>query len=141
MQIEEEEFAEELRLARVMKDKYCEASATGRYQELEPKCAAKILHQIGLIYKRQSPNKIALVQGVGLFNAAIVRNPFNAFQIKKDLSFLCKHILIEAKAKMQNADLMKKASDVKNLVVHLRKEVSQKLNQTKVIPDIDFLSS
>ena len=141
MQIEEEEFAEELRLARVMKDEYCEASAAGRYQELEPKCAAKILHQIGLIYKRHSPNKIALVQSVGLLNAAIVRNPSNAFQIKKDLSILCKHILIEAKAKMPNADLMKKASDVKNLVVHLRKEVSQRLNPTKVISDIDFLSS
>ena len=50
----EEEFEEELNLARYMKEKYCDQS--GKETDLEN--SAKIIHQIGLIYRKRSPEKI-----------------------------------------------------------------------------------
>ena len=85
----EEGYEEELELAREMKEKHCDQS--GKETDLEN--SAKILHKIGLIYKKRSPNKIALIKSAGLINAAIFRNPSSTLQIKSDLSKLCQHIL------------------------------------------------
>ena len=64
---------EELKLAQQMKDSYCDALG----KETEPAKAAEIIHKIAVIYRKRSPDKIALIQSVGLFNAAIVRYPSN----------------------------------------------------------------
>ena len=96
---------EELRLAQQMKEHYCDESGI----ETEPAKAAEIIHKIAVIYRKRSPDKIALIQSVGLFNAAIVRNPSSIAQIKSDLVETCQHILKKAKASKQNLSLIKKA--------------------------------
>jgi len=115
---------EEFRLAEQMKNNYCDESG----KETNPQKAAEILHQIGLIYRQRSPDKISLIKSAGLLNAAIVRNPLNVSQIKSDLSELCQHILQTAGAKIQNADLVKIAKLQKESFISLRNEVKKLLN-------------
>ena len=117
----------ELNLAKLLKNKYCDD--TGK--ETQPKRAAEIIHKLGKIYNRRSPDKISLIKSVALFNAAIVRNPSNLSDVKNDLSNICQHILNVANAKLQNADLMKKAHEVKQLFIELRDEVDQLLEQAE----------
>ena len=124
----EEGLEQELNLALQMRNAYCKFS-DGKYQETEPKKAAEILHKIGLIYGKRSTDKIALIQGVGLLNAAIFRNPSIVVEIKSDLSNLCEHILTQAEAKLPKADLLQKACQIKELILKLRKDVSQKLHK------------
>ena len=132
----QKKFEEELKLARQLKDNYCGKVLDGKFQELQPEKAAEILHKIGLIYKKQSLDKISLIQSVGLLNAAIFRNPSNVSDVKADLSELIKHILIQANATTQNADLMKKATSVKESIKELRKEVNQKLHKCHAVVPI-----
>ena len=84
----EEGYKEELKLAREMKYKHCDQS--GKETDLEN--SAKIIHKIGLIYRKRSPDKIALIKSAELINAAIFRNPSNHSQIKSDFVELCQHI-------------------------------------------------
>ena len=129
----EEGIEEELKLAQQMKDDFCKVS-NGKHQEAEPEKTAVILHKIGLIYRSRSPDKICLIQSVGLLNAAIFRNPFNVSQIKSDLNDFFRHILIQAKATVQSADLAKKACEMKASVNELRKEVVQHLKSNEMSP-------
>ena len=115
----EESYADEFKLAQQMKDTCCDESG----KETNLAKAAEILHQIGLIYRQRSPDKISLIKSAGLLNAAIVRNPSNVSQIKSDLSELCHHILQTAKANNQTADLIGKSQQVKISVTKLRNEV------------------
>ena len=100
-----DDIKEEFRLAQTLKNLYCDASGT----ETDPANAAEIIHQVGVIYRNRSPDKIALLKSAGLFNAAIVRNPSNITSIKSDLAEICQHVLQIANAKNQNVDLVKKA--------------------------------
>ena len=130
----EERFdEEELKFARQMKNDYCCKISNGKFQESQPDKAAEILHKIGLIYKRRSPDKISLIQSVGLLNAAIFRNPSNVSEIKRDLSEVIRHILTQANATTQNVDLIKKATSVKQSINELRKEVNQALSNCPAI--------
>ena len=116
----EERYENEFRLAQHMKDTCCDESG----KETNPAKAAETLHQIGLIYRKRSPDKISLIKSAGLLNAAIVRNPPNVSQIKSDLSELCRHILQTAEAN-QTADLIGKSERVKDSVTKLRNEVKE----------------
>ena len=102
----------ELNLAKLLKTTYCD----GTGKETQPKKAAEIIHKIGKIYRKRSPDKPSLIKSVGLFNAAIVRNPSNLSDIKNDLSDICQHSLEKANAKLQNVDLIKKAHEVKQFI-------------------------
>ena len=126
---------EELGLAQQMKKDYCDAIG----KETNSAKAAEILHQIGLIYRKRSPDKISLIKSAGLLNAAIVRNPSNVLQIKSDLSELCQHILEQSKAKKQTADLIGKSKQVKFLATKLRSEVKKFLENK--VPRILKISS
>ena len=117
----------ELNLAKLLKSKYCDDAG----KETQPKKAAEIIHKLGKIYRRRSPDKLSLIKSVGLFNAAIVRNPSNLSDVKNDLSDICQHILNEANAKLQNADLIKKAHEVKQLFNELKDEVDQLLEKVE----------
>ena len=112
---------DEFILARNMKQDYCDT--TGKETNLAK--AAEILHQIGLIYGKRSPDKISLINSAGLLNAAIVRNPPNVSQIKTDLSKLCSHILETSNANDQIANLIGKSEEVKDLITNLRNEVKK----------------
>ena len=116
---------EEFSLAQRLKNLYCDASGA----ETEPAKAAEVIHQIGVIYRKRSPDKIALLKSAGLFNAAIVRNPSNIISIKSDLAEICQHVLQIANAKNQNVDLVKKAQQVKDLVEDLRTTTDAFLNK------------
>ena len=110
---------QEIRLARQLKANYCDDSG----KETQPQKAAEIFHKIGLLYKKKSPDKIALIKSAGLLNAAVIRNPSNVSQIKSDLYELCQHILQNANAKQHNADLIEKAQTVKIEINEMREEV------------------
>ena len=126
---------DEFRFARQLRDTCCDESG----KETNPAKAAEIMHQIGLIYRNRSPDKISLIKSAGLLNAAIVRNPSNVSQIKSDLSELCRHILEQSNANSQTADLIGKSEQVKLSVTKLRNEVKIFLD-TKV-PKISTISS
>ena len=117
----------DLNLAKLLKTKYCDD--TGK--ETQPKKAAEIIHKIGKLYSRQNPDKLFLIKSVGLFNAAIVRNPSNLSDVNNDLSDICQHILKRANAKLQNVDLIKKAHEVKQFFIELRDEVDQLLEKAE----------
>ena len=117
----------EINLEKLLKDKYCD----GTGKETQPKKAAEIMHKLGKICKNRSPDKLSLIKSVGLFNAAIVRNPSNLSDVKDDLTDICQHILKTADAKIQNADLIKKAHEVKQLFIELRDEVDQLLKKAE----------
>ena len=121
--MDEELGNEELKLATSLKNNYCDE--TGK--ETDPKQAAKIIHEIGKIYRQRSPDKLALIKCVGLLNAAIVRNPSNLLHVQNDLSLTCQHILQLAKADYQSANLIKKANEVKQSFDELRNEVDHLL--------------
>ena len=131
----EERYEDEFRFARQMKDTCCDESG----KETNPAKAAEILHQIGLIYRQRSPDKIALIKSAGLFNAAIVRNPPNVSQIKSDLSELCRHILKQSNANNQTADLIEKSQQVKVSVTNLRNEV--KVFLERKVPKMSEITS
>ena len=126
---------DESRFARQMRDTCCDESG----KETNPAKAAEILHQIGLIYRNRSPDKIALIKSAGLLNAAIVRNPTNVSQIKSDLSELCRHILEISNANNQTADLIGKSEQVKISVTKLRNNV--KIFLESKVPKISTISS
>ena len=131
----EERYEDEFRLAQQMKDTCCDESG----KETNPAKAAEILHEIGLIYRQKSPDKISLIKSAGLLNAAIVRNPSNVSQIKSDLSELCRHILEQSNANNQTTDLIRKSQQVKTSVIKLRNEVKEFLESK--VPKIEELSS
>ena len=130
-----EGFEDEFRFARQMKDTCCDESG----KATNPVNAAQILHQIGLIYRNRSPDKISLIKSAGLLNAAIVRNPPNVSQIKSDLSELCRHILKQSNANNQTADLIGKSKQVKISVTKLRNEVKEFLKRK--VPRVSEISS
>ena len=117
----------ELSLANQLKNKYCDD--TGK--ETQPKEAAEIIHKLGKIYNRRSPDKISLIKSVGLFNAAIVRSPSNLSDVENDLADICQHILRVANANIQNADLIKKAYEVNQLFIEMRDVVDQLLEKAE----------
>jgi len=123
---------EEFSLATQMKERFCDEA--GREKNAQE--AAEIIHKIGIIYRKRSPNKISLIKSAGLLNAAIFRNPSNVSQIKSDLFEICRHTLEQSKAKKQHADLIKKGEEIKISMNQLRFEVKTVL-ETEVpkIPD------
>jgi len=121
------EILEEHKLAQQLKQ-ICSKHSNGSFQENDPAKGGEILYKIGLIYRQKSPDKIALIKSVGLLNAAITRNPINVSQIKTDLADLCKHILVEAKAKIPDVNLIAKANKVKKSINKWRQEISNDLN-------------
>ena len=116
---------DEFRLVQHMKGTCCDESG----KETNPANAAEILHRIGLIYRNKSPDKISLIKSAGLLNAATVRNPPNASQIKSDLSELYRHILEQSNANNQTADLIGKSDQVKISVTKLRYEMKEFLKR------------
>ena len=132
---DDDNLEEEFTLAQQIKDSCCDDSG----KETKPKKSAEIFHQIGRIYRKRSPDKISLIKSAGLFNAAIVRNPSNVDQVKSDLCELCQHILQQANADKQNANLIKQADKVKISINKLRKDARSFLN--KSLPEIHIKHS
>lgn len=100
-------------------------------KEKDLKKSAESLRRLGLLYRKQSPDKISLIQSAGLLNAALIRNPTD--EIKKDLSELQKHVLQLAGAKNKDVKLEEKSSLVKEQFKSLRIDIEKKLKKVKKV--------
>ena len=99
-------------------------------KEINPQESAPIFNKMGLLYQRQSPNKIRLIQSAALLNAALVRQKNNQ-KFQNDLDQLCRHVLICANAERKNASLRKIAETVKTRVEPMRKYTHSHLQVIK----------
>ena len=124
--LEDKLLQREYELAQQLKD-VCDDSGN----EIDLSKSGTIIHELGLMYRQRSPDKFALIKSAGLLNAAIIRKPPNVSGVKQDLADLCKHILQQAEAANQTADLIKKAEEVKSSFIQLRNEVDQCLSNSK----------
>ena len=104
-------------------------------KEINPPASALLLHKLGEIYKKRSPNMFSLIRSAVLYNAALLRNPPNKQVVEKDLQNLCWHILSLARAADQTVQLTHQAEIVKQEVLEMRKEGAQSLNEIKTIPE------
>ena len=116
---------EELELAQRLKAKFCDKSG----KEANTAETAQLIHKIGLLHRKRTPDKISLIQSVGLLNAAIVRNPANTDQIKSDLAEINQQILQQAKAENQEANLIEKSNQLSASFTELRKDVAKYLRK------------
>ena len=99
-------------------------------KEINPQESAPIFNEMGLLYQRQSPNKIRLIQSAALLNAALVRQKNNQ-KFLNDLDQLCRHVLICANAELKDASLREIADTVKTQVETMRKYARSHLQVIK----------
>ena len=107
-----------------------------KWKEQNPKESAKLLHELGLIYKKREPEKISLIRSAGLLNAALARRPDNEEQIKRDLFELHRIVLKHAGAKC-NANLEEEAALVKKKFLSLRSDIHKDLEDVNQLEDIN----
>ena len=100
--------------------------------EINPSQSAKTIHKIGLEHLKLSPDKISLIRSVGLLNSALAREPNNASEIKNDLSKVCQHILEQANASRQTANLVQHAKYVKLQIESMRAKTNKTLDEMKL---------
>ena len=123
------------------------------WKEKNLKESARILHQLGLVYKEKCFTakqcsikttqktlektdklnreiKITFIQCAALLNCALVRQPATSEQIKEDLHSVCSEILSSAKAEKQSFDLVHFAEKLKENIEIWREDVKR---QTKAI--------
>ena len=110
---------EEIKLSEQLRS-CCDSSG----KETDLARSTEIIHKLGLVYRRRSPDKTSLLQSVGLLNAAIARKPANVLQIKSDLSEICQHILHLSEATNPESDLVNKAKEVKLTINQMRDRVN-----------------
>ena len=107
-----------------------------KWKEQNPKESAKLLHELGLIYKGRELDKISLIQSAGLLNAALVRRSDNEEQVRQDLIELHQIVVKHADANC-NANLEEEASFVKEKFQSLRSEIRKDLEDVKQLVDIN----
>ena len=107
--------------------------------EIDPTKSAMIIHKIGLVYLKQKSNKISIIQGIGLLNSAIKRNPKNIKIIKQDLSKACQFVLQEANAQDSTAGLIEKACEVKHDIESMRNQTIKSLAFLKTVENLEKL--
>ena len=103
-------------------------------KEIDPQNSAWILHRLGQVYEKRSPDMFSLIRSATLYNAALARHPSNYQTIQRNLQQLCSHILSLAGAKNKNAQLIEQANAIKEAVLKMRKNVAQALSNIKSIP-------
>ena len=121
---EEDFLAEQLR-------KTCDENG----KEKDCNKSALILHKIGKIYQKRSPDMFSLIKSAALYNAAIARDPDNVKEIQEDLQLLCTHILKVSGAKGVDANLIEKSQEVQKMIKQMREDVEQRLDHLQQIPD------
>ena len=107
--------------------------------EIDPTKSAVIIHKIGLAYLKQKSNKISIIQGIGLLNSAIKRNPKNIKIIKQDLSKACQFVLQEANAQDSTAGLIEKVCEVKHDIESMRNQTNKSLAFLKTVENLEKL--
>ncbi|XP_076823996.1 uncharacterized protein LOC143470037 [Clavelina lepadiformis] len=102
-------------------------------KENDPCASAEIFHQMGLLYKTKSPDKISLIRSAALLNAAISRQPSNQ-QFKDDLQQFCTELLQTAGAEKMDADLMQISNQAAQMIKEMRDTAQQSLSVLENIP-------
>ncbi|XP_076811777.1 uncharacterized protein LOC143458789 [Clavelina lepadiformis] len=126
----------ELKLAQDLKQ-CCDAEG----KEINPFMSAPILNEIGLIYRKRSPDKLSLIRSAVLLNAAVARQPSNA-EFQNDVKEICSYLLQVTGAHKTKTDLVKISKQVKVKIQEMRKETKEKLGLLNEIPyeitDVQF---
>ncbi|CAK8687874.1 unnamed protein product [Clavelina lepadiformis] len=104
-----------------------------RDEEIDICASAENFHQMGLLYKVKSPDKISLIRSAALLNAAISRQPSNP-QFKDDLQQFCTELLETAGAEKMDADLMQISNQAAQMIKEMRDTVQQALSRLETIP-------
>ena len=107
-------------------------------KETNPKKAAKVIHQLGRLYRSKSRDKISLIRSAILFNAALARNPDNVADVEADLRELCEHVLVLAGARQKQADLINQSKIVRKELNAMRKKSEQEIKNLNRISDNSF---
>ena len=128
LQLQEDTVIDELRL-------FCD----GQGREIHPVETARLLHRLGKLYRQRSPDKLSLLQSAALFNAAIVRNPGNAEEVRNDLKELCFHVLKLSKAQHPNEDLIEAAKCLSEKVKEMRENALLELQNAPLRSSFDSL--
>ena len=102
-------------------------------KETNQPASALLLHKLGQIYQKRSPDMFSLIRSATLYNAALLRNPPNKQVVEDDLRNLCSHVLCLASATDQTAQLTQQAQTVKQAVSEMR--AKQWLKEIKLIPE------
>ena len=104
-------------------------------KETNAPASALLLHKLGQIYQKRSPDMFSLIRSATLYNAALLRNPPNKQAVEDDFRNLCSHVLSLAGATNQTAELTQQAQIAKLAVLEMRESAKQKLNEIKPIPE------
>ena len=104
-------------------------------KETNARASALLLHKLGQVYQKRSPDMFSLIRSATLYNAALLRNPPNKQAVEDDLRNLCSHILFLAAAADQTAQLTQQAEIVKQALSEMRETSKQKLKEIKPIPE------
>ncbi|CAK8682860.1 unnamed protein product [Clavelina lepadiformis] len=125
----QKDFSEkDLRLAEELR-KMCHEKG----KENDPCASAEIFHQMGLLYKIKSPDKISLIRSAALLNAVISRQPSNQ-QLIDDLQLFCTELLQTAGAEKMDADLMQISNQAAQMIKEMRDTAQQALSRLETIP-------
>ncbi|CAK8686491.1 unnamed protein product [Clavelina lepadiformis] len=127
--LKEDSFLQtELKLAQDLKQ-CCDAEG----KEINPFMSAPILNEIGLIYRKRSPDKLSLIRSAVLLNASVARQSYNA-KFQNDVKEVCSYLLQVAGAHDQKADLVEFSKNVEIQIQQMRNGVKEKLAQLTEIP-------
>ena len=113
------------------------------WYEEKPKDSARILHRLGCLLKSKCENgktessqiKLLFIRSAALLNSAIVREPQEVDQVKKDLKDLCFRLLKTAGANLQNFDLVKFAKDEKQKLQDWRESVKKEASAISAVSE------
>ena len=104
--------------------------------EIDLQKSSQIFHELGLLYKKRSYNKISLIQSAALLVAARIRSYDEKQKIQNDLESLWHLVLHKAKAKNNYTALQTQTKLITNKVQRMRIKIEQ---MSKEIPQVGNL--
>ena len=98
-------------------------------KEIDTAHTAPLLRDLGVIYRNRSPDKLSLIQGCALLNAALVRKTEGGENIREDLIELCSHVLYLAEIEQKNVNLVDVAESFFKDVKKMRTKIFSKVEK------------
>jgi len=102
--------------------------------EISPEESATLFHRLAMIYRKRSPDKIALIKSAILLNAALSRN-CECEDVRKDLEELCQHVLDTSCARFRKTDLLQSGISFKESIDDFRKSIKNQVKDENVCTD------
>jgi len=110
--------------------KHCNGNGT----EVSQKHSAALFHGLAVIYRKRSPDKIALIKSAILLNAALSRSPEEE-EVQKDLEELCQHVLDKSDARFSKTNLLLTATFTKENIDGFRVSIKNQSKGKKIFFD------